>query len=68
MSPVLARRCRTALLWTAAVAVVALYGFPFVYLVLTSFKPATDAIAVPPTVLPQRFSLDNYLTALNGRG
>ncbi|SCG67766.1 carbohydrate ABC transporter permease [Micromonospora humi] len=61
-------RLRTGLLWAVAVAVVAVYAFPFVYLVLTSFKPATDAVAVPPTVLPQRFSLDNYLTALNRPG
>ncbi|MFB9236957.1 carbohydrate ABC transporter permease [Plantactinospora siamensis] len=61
-------RARTALLWAAAVAVVVVYGFPFVYLVLTSVKPAVDAIAVPPTVLPQRFSLDNYVTALSRPG
>ncbi|WBC14904.1 carbohydrate ABC transporter permease [Micromonospora sp. WMMA1998] len=68
MSHLLAGRIRTGLLWAAAVAVVVIYGFPFVYLVLTSFKPAVDAIAVPPTVLPQRFSLDNYVTALNRPG
>jgi multiple sugar transport system permease protein len=68
MSHLLAARIRTGLLWAAAVAVVALYAFPFGYLVLTSFKPAVDAIAVPPTVLPQRFSLDNYLTALQRPG
>ncbi|MFC0004116.1 carbohydrate ABC transporter permease [Micromonospora siamensis] len=68
MSHLLAARVRTGLLWAAAVAVVVVYGFPFVYLVLTSFKPAVDAIAVPPTVLPQRFTLDNYLTALNRPG
>ncbi|MEV0001842.1 carbohydrate ABC transporter permease [Micromonospora sp. NPDC050980] len=61
-------RLRTGLLWAVAVAVVAAYAFPFVYLVLTSFKPATDAVAVPPTVLPRRFSLDNYLTALDRPG
>ncbi|RKN48555.1 carbohydrate ABC transporter permease [Micromonospora endolithica] len=68
MSHLLAARIRTGLLWAAAVAVVLLYGFPFAYLVLTSFKPAVDAIAVPPTVLPERFSLDNYVTALNRPG
>ncbi|MFI2710627.1 carbohydrate ABC transporter permease [Micromonospora sp. NPDC018662] len=68
MSPARLARLRTGLLWAVAVAVVAVYAFPFVYLVLTSFKPATDAVAVPPTVLPQRFSLDNYLTALNRPG
>lgn len=59
---------KRALLWTAAVLVVLVYAFPFVYLVLTSLKPPVDAIAVPPTVLPQRFSLDNYTTALAREG
>ncbi|PWR08415.1 ABC transporter permease [Micromonospora sicca] len=67
-SHLLAARVKTGLLWAAAVAVVVVYGFPFVYLVLTSFKPPVDAIAVPPTVLPQRFSLDNYLAAVNRPG
>jgi multiple sugar transport system permease protein len=58
------RTFRRALLWTAAVLVVLLYAFPFVYLVLTSLKPSVDAIAVPPTVLPQRVSLANYLDVL----
>ncbi|MDZ5447505.1 carbohydrate ABC transporter permease [Micromonospora sp. 4G57] len=67
-SHLLAARVKTGLLWAAAVAVVVVYGFPFVYLVLTSFKPPVDAIAVPPTVLPQRFSLENYLAAVNRPG
>ena len=50
------------LLWTLAVAVVVAYAFPFLHLLLTSLKPAVDAIAAPPTVLPERFTLDNYLT------
>ncbi|MFC7550910.1 carbohydrate ABC transporter permease [Plantactinospora sp. GCM10030261] len=68
MSPRTVARVKTALLWALAVLVVVIYGFPFVYLVLTSVKPPVDAIAVPPTVLPQRFSLDNYVTALNRPG
>jgi multiple sugar transport system permease protein len=59
---------RRALLWAAAVLVVLVYGFPFVYLVLTSLKPPVDAIAVPPSVLPERFSLENYAAALGREG
>lgn len=59
---------KRTLLWIVAVLVVLVYAFPFVYLVLTSLKPPVDAIAVPPTVLPQRFSLDNYTTALAREG
>ena len=59
---------RRALLWAAAILVVLVYGFPFVYLVLTSLKPPVDAIAVPPSVLPERFSLENYAAALGREG
>jgi multiple sugar transport system permease protein len=63
-----ASRLRRGVLWLVAGVVVVAYAFPFMYLLLTSFKPASDAIAVPPTVLPQRFTLDNYATALNQEG
>ena len=46
------------LLWLLLAALVVLYAFPFAYLLLTSFKPPSDAIAVPPSVLPQRWSTD----------
>jgi multiple sugar transport system permease protein len=59
---------KRALLWATAVLVVLVYAFPFVYLVLTSLKPPTDAIAVPPTVLPRRFSLENYVDVLHRDG
>jgi len=52
------------LLWVLLVGVVALYAFPFAYLILTSFKPASGAIAVPPTVLPRVWSLQTYRSAL----
>lgn len=54
-----------ALLWTLLVSVVVLYAVPFVYLVLTSFKTPSDAIAVPPTILPKTWSLENYTGALS---
>ena len=38
------------ILWIALAFVLVLYGFPFLYLILTSFKTPSDAIAVPPTV------------------
>jgi multiple sugar transport system permease protein len=52
------------LLWGLLVLVLVLYGFPFVYLVLTSLKPPIEAIAVPPSVIPRSWSLENYATAL----
>lgn len=56
------------LLWIALVAVIALYGFPFLYLILTSFKTPSDAIAVPPAVLPETWTLENYFSALAKEG
>jgi multiple sugar transport system permease protein len=55
---------RRAALWSCAVLLVLGYAFPFLYLILTSLKPATDAVAVPPTVLPERFTLANYADVL----
>ena len=62
------KRSTVAALWVALVVVVALFGFPFVYLVLTSFKTPSDAIAIPPAVLPRTWSLENYAAALQAPG
>lgn len=40
--------------------VLALYVFPFAYLLLTSVKPPIETIAIPPRVLPTRFDFTNY--------
>jgi multiple sugar transport system permease protein len=57
-----------SILWALLVAVVALYGFPFGYLILTSFKTPSDAIAVPPSVFPAHWSLQNYRQAFDTSG
>lgn len=56
------------LLWFALLAILVLYGFPFIYLLLTSFKTPSDAIAVPPSVFPDVWTLENYVTALTKDG
>lgn len=38
-----------------------LFLAPIIWSVITSFKPAAEALAAPPTGLPSRISLDNYL-------
>lgn len=40
--------------------ILAVFVFPYAYLVLTSFKPPADAVTVPPTILPEEWSLENY--------
>lgn len=62
------RRYARLLLWGALTVALVLYGFPFVYLLLTSFKAPLDAIAVPPKVLPSQWTLDNYVAALGREG
>ena len=57
-----------ALLWVLLGSLLVLYGFPFVYLILTSFKTPLDAIAVPPSLLPKTWTLDNYSNALGRDG
>ena len=56
------------ILWTVLAVVLVLYSFPFIYLLLTSFKTPSDAIAVPPAVLPDVWTLENYVTALSRDG
>jgi multiple sugar transport system permease protein len=58
------RKSSRLLLWITLAVVLVLYGFPFIYLLLTSFKTPLDAIAVPPSVVPSVWTLENYVTAL----
>lgn len=57
-----------ALVWTALVAIVVLYGFPFLYMLLTSFKTPLETIAVPARVWPTTWTFDNYAAALTRTG
>lgn len=64
LRPGLARK----LTWTLLVIILILYAFPFVYLVLTSFKTPLNAISVPPTIWPRIWTLINYRSALTTPG
>jgi multiple sugar transport system permease protein len=44
----------------AVIALVGTYALPYVFLLVTSFKPAADVLQIPPTFLPERISLENY--------
>lgn len=68
MNPLETRGRSRILLWVLLAATLILYGFPFVYLLLTSFKTPLDAIAVPPTVMPEQWTLENYVSALSREG
>ncbi len=69
MTGLTARRPATKiLLWILLVATVVLYAFPFLYLLLTSFKTPFETLAVPPQILPSQWTLENYVNALQRTG
>lgn len=68
MNPLETKGKSRILLWALLATTLILYGFPFIYLLLTSFKTPLDAIAVPPTVLPEQWTLENYVSALTRQG
>jgi multiple sugar transport system permease protein len=64
-----ARRNRRALSLSIAY-VILLMGLlltlvPFVYVVLSSFKTSLEIIRVPPTLIPEKWTLQNYQTIFN---
>ena len=62
------KRSTRTILWILLAASLVLYGFPFLYLLFTSFKTPIDTIAVPPTILPKEWTLENYVNALGRSG
>lgn len=62
------RTSSRAILWVALVLLVVLYGFPFLYMLFTSFKTPLETIAVPPTVLPSTWTIENYASAIGRDG
>jgi len=62
------RKPTRVLLWTALVLIVVVYGFPFIYMLLTSLKTPLETIAVPPRIFPSQWTLENYTAALSRDG
>ncbi|WP_075891893.1 carbohydrate ABC transporter permease [Actinomyces provencensis] len=62
------RMSSRTILWIALSLLVALYGFPFVYMLFTSFKTPLETIAVPPSVLPTQWTIENYISAIGRDG
>jgi len=62
------RRTTRVLLWAALTMALIVYGFPFLYLILTSFKTPQNTIAVPPSLVPSPWTLENYVIALAEEG
>ncbi len=43
-----------------AIIILIAYVFPYLYLLLTSFKTSSDVISIPPSFFPMKWSLENY--------
>lgn len=39
--------------------------FPFAWMLSTSFKPRSEIMLFPPTLIPQQFTLENYVNAFD---
>ena len=52
-------------LLTLTLLLSALFLFPYVFLALSSFKPAQEVITIPPTFFPKTFSIENYQEMYN---
>ena len=55
--PVLRRVGRYALLYGTAIIIL----LPFVWIVLSAFKPESELVRYPPTLLPREWTLDNFI-------
>src|SRR5262245_24001077 len=49
-------------LWLVMLVVALLLFLPFVWMVLSSFKPYQEILSLHPTLWPKRFTLGNYVT------
>lgn len=58
------KRLSTTLTYVVLILGSILMIFPFVWMLLTSFKTQAESMAIPPQILPSHWALDNFTTAL----
>ena len=58
------RKIATRLVYLGLAAGAVLMIFPFVWMLLTSFKSMAESIQIPPTILPAKWLAENYSNAL----
>ena len=58
------RKIATALVYLVLAAGAVLMIFPFVWMLLTSFKSMAESMRIPPTILPAQWLIQNYTDAL----
>lgn len=59
------RKRMTAFTYAALIAGSIIMIFPFVWMILTSFKTVPESMAVPPTILPKQITAANFKEALS---
>ena len=66
MNSSLERSCRSRTIGIYAFFIVGcvIMIFPFVWMLLTSFKSMAESIQIPPTILPAKWLVENYSNAL----
>ena len=58
------RKVSTALVYAALIAGSITMIFPFVWMLLTSFKTQAESMAIPPQIFPAQWNFDNFAKAL----
>ena len=58
------RKISTALVYAALIAGSITMIFPFVWMLLTSFKTQAESMAIPPQIFPAQWNFDNFIKAL----
>lgn len=58
------RRVSTAIVYAALIAGSITMIFPFVWMLLTSFKTQSESMAIPPQFFPSQWNFDNFRKAL----
>lgn len=58
------KRLTTTLTYVVLILGSILMIFPFVWMLLTSFKTQAESMAIPPQILPAQWNFDNFVTAL----
>ena len=58
------RKLSTALVYAALIAGSITMIFPFVWMLLTSFKTQAESMAIPPQIFPAQWNFDNFTKAL----
>ncbi|MBS6643802.1 MAG: carbohydrate ABC transporter permease [Clostridiaceae bacterium] len=58
------KKVTAALIYTALAAGAVLMIFPFLWMLLTSFKTIGESMRIPPAILPEKWLSENYTRAL----